>query len=185
MYCVYLLCIYEYAHIHISSHYATWGFFIYIFPSWFFPDNISLHNTILYLLSNVYQTNPIFEYLFKCTLYINMNYCTHLQIKSATKNFQNTKLGIVAPRIGQPLFILKNNFGLLRTRKTIENVITVLTFKRIRGERWFSVPPMFSILASRRRPVFEIPPSTLTPFTRYPCPENDNQFFICIPKIKP
>ncbi len=158
-------------YIYSHNHYA----------SWFFPDNISLHNTILYLLSNVYQTNPIFEYLFTCTLYINMNYCTHLQIK----NFQNTKLGIVAPRIGQPLFILKNHFGLLRTRKTIENVITVLTFKQIRGERWFSVPPMFSILASRRRPVFEIPPSTLTPFTRYPCPENDNQFFISIPKIKP
>lgn len=80
-------------------------------------------------------------------------------------------------------FSQKNYLGLLRTRKTIENVITVLTFKQIWGERGFSVPPMFSNLASRRRPVFEIPPSTLTPFTRYPCPENDNQFLISIPKI--
>lgn len=84
------------------------GIYVYIpitimHHDFFFPDNILLHNKILYLhlLSNVYQTNPIFEYLLKCTLYININYCTHLQINYATKNFQNTKLGIVAPPIGQ------------------------------------------------------------------------------------
>lgn len=92
------------------------------------------------------------------------------------KTFKIQNWGLLLPLLAN-FFRLKNHFGLLRTRKTIENVITVLTFKQIREERWFSVSPMFSTLASQRSPVFEMPPSTLTPFTRYPCPENDKSIF--------